>query len=110
MYVFFILTLPRILCAGAISRESFFDLFAPIVGAIFNYVITSPAICVKSTVSSGHSLLDSGGFKSQQCQQLMTGPLKILFSGPHEKNKGRKRKKGNEKKYKSRSKGPTVSC
>ena len=32
--LFFIQTLPRILCAGAISRVSFFDLFGPIAGAI----------------------------------------------------------------------------
>ena len=29
--LFFIQTLPRILCAGAISRVSFFDLFGPII-------------------------------------------------------------------------------
>ena len=36
MYVFFfrIQTLPRILCAGAISHVSFLDLFGPIAGAI----------------------------------------------------------------------------
>ena len=40
----FIQTLPRILCAGAISRVSFFDLFGPIAGAINPYyVITSLA-------------------------------------------------------------------
>ena len=27
-------------------------------------------------------LIASGGFKSQQCEQLLTGPLKILFAGP----------------------------
>ena len=32
--VFFIQTLPRILCAGAISHVSFFDLFGPIAEAI----------------------------------------------------------------------------
>ena len=32
--LFFIQTLPRILCNGAISRESFFDLFGPIAGVI----------------------------------------------------------------------------
>ena len=34
MYVVFIQTLQRILCAGAISRVSFKDLFGPIAGAI----------------------------------------------------------------------------
>ena len=32
--LFFIQTLPRILCVGAISRVSFLDLFGPIAGAI----------------------------------------------------------------------------
>ena len=32
--LFFIQTLPRILCAGAVSRVSFLDLFGPIPGAI----------------------------------------------------------------------------
>ena len=32
--LFFIQTLPRILCVGAINRVSFFDLFGPIAGAI----------------------------------------------------------------------------
>ena len=32
--LFFIQTLPRILCAGTISRVSFLDLFGPIAGAI----------------------------------------------------------------------------
>ena len=32
--LFFIQTLPRILCAGAISRVSFLDLFGPIAGVI----------------------------------------------------------------------------
>ena len=32
--LFFIQTLPRILCASAISRVNFFDLFGPIAGAI----------------------------------------------------------------------------
>ena len=36
--LFFIQTLPRILCAGAISRVSFLDLFGPIAGAI-NHVM-----------------------------------------------------------------------
>ena len=31
--LFLIQTLPRILCAGAISRVSFLDLFGPIAGA-----------------------------------------------------------------------------
>ena len=30
--LFFVQTLPRILCTGAISRVSFFDLFGPITG------------------------------------------------------------------------------
>ena len=34
MYAIFIQTLPWILCASAISRVSFFDLFEPIAGAI----------------------------------------------------------------------------
>ena len=32
--LFFIQTLPRILCAGAISRVSFLELFGPIAGAM----------------------------------------------------------------------------
>ena len=32
--LFFIQTLPRILCAGAVSRVSFLDLFGPIAGVI----------------------------------------------------------------------------
>ena len=32
--LFFIQTLPRILCVGAISGVSFLDLFGPIAGAI----------------------------------------------------------------------------
>ena len=41
--LFFIQTLPRILCTGAISRVSLFDLFGPIAGAINPIIITSPA-------------------------------------------------------------------
>ena len=42
--LFFIQTLPRILCACAISHVSFLDLFGPIAGTInpIIYVITSP--------------------------------------------------------------------
>ena len=38
--LFFIQTLPRILCAWAISRLSFLDLFGPIAGAIITIMLS----------------------------------------------------------------------
>ena len=58
--LFFIPTLPCILCASAVSHVSFFELFGPIAGAINHiYVITSSAntdALVEKGSTHGYSL------------------------------------------------------